>query len=102
MIEMIDINDLAVLANRKEKENYGFRSYLKNHADEEELDAQFLELHNELFKDYDCSKCRNCCKMYNAEIPVSDFEKDAAYLNLSVDDFVKYVQEKISSRSQEY
>lgn len=45
-----------------ERENYKFRIYLKNHADVDELDEQFLKLHNELFKEYDCSKCRNCCK----------------------------------------
>lgn len=44
-----------------ESENYKFRTYLKNRADIDELDDQFLELHNELFKNYDCSKCRNCC-----------------------------------------
>jgi len=32
-----------------ESENYKFRTYLKNHADIDELDEQFLELHNELF-----------------------------------------------------
>ena len=30
---MIDIKDLESLANRKEKENFRFRNYLKNHAD---------------------------------------------------------------------
>jgi hypothetical protein len=33
-----------------ERENYKFRTYLKNHADSDELDEKFLELHNELFK----------------------------------------------------
>lgn len=59
---MIDINDLVILANRKEEENYRFRNYLKNYADEEELDKQFKRLHEKYFKIYDCKKCRNCCK----------------------------------------
>ena len=50
-----------------ERENYKFRTYLKNHADSDELDEQFLELHNELFKVYDCSKCRSsCCANHRA------------------------------------
>ena len=32
-------------AKRKEKENKRFRSFLKNHADPDVLDQQFLELH---------------------------------------------------------
>ena len=56
---MIDINELKVLANKKEKENLRFRKYLKNHADEEKLDKQFKKLHDKYFKVYDCKKCRN-------------------------------------------
>jgi hypothetical protein len=49
-------------AKRLEDENYRFRSYLKSHAEEEELDERFFRLHKELFAEYDCSKCRNCSK----------------------------------------
>lgn len=86
---MIAPDQVSAAAQRMERKNIKFRSFLKNHADEKQLDAQFYELHNELFKDYDCSKCRNCCKMYNAEISTSDLEKDAACLNMSVGDFVE-------------
>jgi hypothetical protein len=55
--EMIAPNEIAARAKQKEDENYAFRTYLKGHADPEELDAQFLELHNELFADYDCNSC---------------------------------------------
>ena len=41
---MIKPEDVAGQAKRKENENIRFRSYLKNHADEETLDRQFLEL----------------------------------------------------------
>ena len=39
-------------AKKKEDENFKFRSFLKGHTDEEELDEQFLRLHKELFADY--------------------------------------------------
>ena len=74
-------------SKRKEEKNYKFRSFLKAHADEKELDEQFLRLHNELFKDYDCSKCRNCCKVCHAQIPESDIEKDAEFLNMTAEKF---------------
>lgn len=49
-------------AKKKENENIRFRSYLKSHAEEEELDEQFSRLHNELFAEYDCSICRTAVK----------------------------------------
>ena len=38
---MIKIENLESLAKEKLDENYRFRVYLKNHADQKELDAQF-------------------------------------------------------------
>lgn len=70
-------------AKKREDENYKFRTYLKCHADEMVLDGQFLALHRELFEEYDCSKCRNCCKQYHGSIPAEDVERDAEYLNMT-------------------
>ena len=67
---MIAIEKLEYWAGKKEKENYRFRTYLKMHADPDELDAQFKELHQVLFSEYDCSKCRNCCKKYCGTISI--------------------------------
>lgn len=81
-------------AKKKEKINLKFKNYLKNHADEDELDAQFLALHNELFKDYDCSQCRNCCKMYHGSIPEDDLEEDAKYLGITKEQFIEFFLQK--------
>lgn len=48
----------------------------------------------ELFADYDCSKCRNCCKMYKGSIPAEDVEKDADYLGITVEQFIDFFLEK--------
>ena len=48
---MIQPDKVRAEAKKKEKENFKFRSYLKVHADETELDRQFLRLHKEL-KEY--------------------------------------------------
>ena len=69
---MIHPKKLKREAKKKEEENFKFRSFLKGHADAEELDKQFLRLHEELFSNYDCSRCRNCCKMYKGNIPKED------------------------------
>lgn len=80
---MLKPSEVPQHAKRKEDENIRFRTYLKCHADETTLDAQFLRLHNELFADYDCSQCRNCCKLYHGFIPKEELEQAAAGLNLT-------------------
>ena len=91
---MVHPDKVGIEAEKKEDENFKFRSFLKGHADEEELDKQFLRLHKELFADYDCSKCRNCCKMYKGSIPKEDVEKDAEYLGITVEQFIDFFLEK--------
>lgn len=91
---MLQPDKVQVEAKKRENENLKFRSYLKNHAEEEELDKQFLRLHQELFAEYDCSKCRNCCKLYHGSIPAEDIERDAEYLGISKEQFIDFFLEK--------
>lgn len=80
-----------------EKENYKFRIYLKNHADVDELDEQFLKLHNELFKEYDCSKCRNCCKEYTVSFEENEIEQVYKLLGITKEEFMdKYIEETVA------
>lgn len=82
-------------ASKKEKENIEFRTFLKIHADEHELDQQFLRLHQELFEDYNCNSCRNCCKQYAGTIPEEDIDKDSVYLKLPREQFIEtYLKEE--------
>ncbi len=90
---MLRPNEVAERAKQKEEENYRFRTYLKAHADPDKLDVQFKRLHEELFPQYDCSACRNCCKMFCGVIPEGDIERDASYLGLSREEFIgKYLE----------
>lgn len=91
---MIHPDKIRAEAKKKENENFKFRTFLKCHADEDELDSQFLRLHKELFADYDCSKCRNCCKMYKGSIPVEDIDRDAQYLEITPEQFIDTYLEK--------
>lgn len=90
---MIQPNKVKVEVEKKQEENFRFRNYLKQHADEEKLDAQFLRLHKELFAGYDCSKCRNCCKMYKGNIPEEDIGRDAVYLKITAEQFIDFFLE---------
>ena len=92
---MLEPSKVKEAFKRIEDENYAFRAYLKNHADENDLDKQFLELHKELFLTYDCSKCRNCCKEYSASFQEEELAPVAAFLKMEEKDFRdKYINEE--------
>ena len=84
---MVEPSKVKEAFKRVEKENYSFRTYLKNHAYSNELDEQFLELHNELFLGYDCSKCRNCCMEYSACFEEEELSPVAAFLGITETEF---------------
>lgn len=92
---MIRPSEVKEAFKKVESENYSFRAYLKNHADAEKLDEQFLALHNELFAKYDCSKCRNCCKEYSACFEENELAPVAALIGIPETEFRnKYIEEK--------
>ena len=51
--------------------------------------SKFAKLHKELFANYDCNRCRNCCKMYHGSIPVAVVEKGALHLETTVNEFIE-------------
>ena len=64
-------------AQKREKENLEF-----------ELDEQFAKLHNELFTNYDCNRCRNCCNMYHS-IKAADIKKGSLHLGITPAEFIE-------------
>jgi len=89
---MVKPSEIAIRAQRLEQQNYEFRTFLKIHADYDELDSQFLKLHKELFANYDCSKCANCCRTYNVVLNEVEVEKVAEFLKTTTGEFTtKYL-----------
>ena len=100
---MLRPRKLTFYAKKNEKANYRFRTWLKIHANPEELDEKFFRLHHELFAEYDCSRCRNCCKCYCGSIPVDEVGKDAAMLGLSEAEFrTRYLKEQLDAEEHAY
>ena len=85
---MIAPSEVGAAAKRLEKENLRFRRFLKNRADCDELDQQFLKLHQELFAQYDCRECRNCCRAYNIELDEQEIDSIAAFLSMDKQQFI--------------
>lgn len=91
---MIRPQDVERAASRKTNENARFRSFLKMNADPGELDKQFEELHMELFADYDCASCRNCCRKLGCYIDRREVKAMAEAHNMTSNEFKgKYLEE---------
>lgn len=91
---MMELSKLKGAYKKVEDDNYAFRTYLKSHADLETLDRQFYTLHQELFNDYDCNACRNCCIEYSANFEEHELKSVANYLKITKKEFVdEYVNE---------
>jgi Fe-S-cluster containining protein len=85
LVEPLLINSFA---RKKAEENFRFRTFIKNNIAEEELDKRFLILHHELFHDYDCSRCNNCCIAFSAPVSDSEIRAIATFLQLSYRDII--------------
>ena len=94
---MISPEEVYKAAKKKERENLRFRSFLKNRADDEELDRQFLALHNELFEGYNCSQCANCCRAYSTVLEEDEISAISNHLSITPESF----QEKYLAQSEE-
>ena len=96
---MIAPDAVSAAAKRREKENLRFRTFLKNRVDPDELDRQFAKLHKELFSQYDCSQCRNCCREYSVGLEPDEIEALAASFHKSAE---KFSSEFLTREGNEY
>ena len=62
---MIGPDEVKAEAERLAEQNFEFWTFLRNFADGDGLDTLFLKFHKEIFANYDCRKCANCCKTYD-------------------------------------
>jgi Fe-S-cluster containining protein len=90
---MLKPDEVKARAAKLQNQNWDFRTFLKGHADDDELDDQCLALHNELFSTYDCCQCNNCCRTYRIILCDTDVTRISAYLKISESDFYdKYLE----------
>ena len=86
---MLAPKDVPAAAAKLEDENLRFRTFLKIHADPDELDQQFLALHRELFAGYDCCQCGNCCRRYSTILSEEEIDVISAYLGMTRQKFLE-------------
>jgi len=83
-----DLKKIKETAEKKEDENWEFRSFLKGYDIEvEELDSIVHGLLEEVYKEIDCTACGNCCRTISPVLEQEDIEKLTLGLGISPENF---------------
>jgi uncharacterized protein len=77
---------IADMAEKREDENYKFRTYLKGSS--KNIDAIVHKLNNHISTKIDCTTCGNCCKSYMISVTQADAEKLASHLQIPAKQFI--------------
>jgi Fe-S-cluster containining protein len=89
----LNIENIRLIAKRKEDENYEFRIFLKG-QDSAKIDKIVHRLNEVIVEQIDCKKCGNCCKTLSPCISDSEIDILSQLDNLSRNDFVTRFVEK--------
>ena len=81
MTQEIDIGKYHQLALQKQKEHRKFLATLKKKAPKN-LDKIVQEVHTEVFREIDCTKCANCCKFLGPLFTESDISRIAKHFRM--------------------
>ena len=81
MTQEIDIGKYHQLALQKQKEHRKFLATLKKKAPKN-LDKIVQEVHTEVFREIDCTKCANCCKILGLLFTESDISRIAKHFRM--------------------
>lgn len=81
MTQEIDIGKYHQLALQKQKEHRKFPATLKKKAPKN-LDKIVQEVHTEVFREIDCTKCANCCKILGPLFTESDISRIAKHFRM--------------------
>jgi len=83
-----NLETINLVGKQKEKENWKFRSYLKNlDIRSNELDKIVHKINDEVTSQIDCTKCANCCKVNYPVLDEKDIAKFTSNLNMSIKEF---------------
>lgn len=88
---MVSVEELDKAVKSVEAENKKFFQKIKRKKPNQ-LDRLIQEIHEEVFAEYDCLTCANCCKTLSPIIKMRDIERIAKYMRLSTSQFIdKYL-----------
>jgi Fe-S-cluster containining protein len=84
---------LRILAEKKADENWNFRQFLKQHADDD-LDEQVTEVTKRVWAGIDCAACANCCKNVRPTLSDEDIDRLSSRLGISRERIIEAYLEK--------
>lgn len=90
-----DLQVIKELAEKREDENWDFRSFLKGYPmDMEELDEIVHGFYEQVIQEIDCKECGNCCREISPTMEEDDIERMAKGLEITPSEFEnKYLVE---------
>lgn len=89
---MLNQEQFKLQSKNKEQENRKFLNRLKN-KDPRKVDDLFHRHHEEVFEEFDCLTCANCCKTTSPIFYQNDIERVAKSLRMKPGDFIeKYLR----------
>lgn len=81
MDKQVEVDKALEQAGRERKTNKKFFSRIKARPPRD-LDEQFHELHDEVFREIDCLECANCCKTTSPIFRDIDIDRLAVHLRV--------------------
>jgi Fe-S-cluster containining protein len=96
----IDLEYIKEKAIEREKENWEFRAFLKQHdLALHEIDAIVHKINDEVSIQIDCTNCANCCKQIRPVLDKDDISKFALGLKIPVREFQKQYLRQVDETS---
>ncbi len=98
-----DLEIIKELAEKRERENLEFRTFLKgSYMEIEEMDEIVHNLYEQVIREIDCKECGNCCRVISTVMAENDIERMAKGLGLSDSEFIsQYLEEGDDEFSKE-
>ncbi len=90
-----DLTKIKYYAQKNEKKNWKFRSYLKFlDKTDVELDSLVLEISSAVIKQINCQSCANCCKEKSPVVLEKEILSISGRLKISKEEFInKYLEQ---------
>ncbi|MFZ1979574.1 MAG: YkgJ family cysteine cluster protein [Bacteroidota bacterium] len=90
-----DLSKIKYYAQKNEKQNWKFRSYLKYlDQTDAELDSLVIEISHQITKQIDCKTCANCCKEKSPSVLEEEILSISGILGISKEEFENKYLEK--------
>lgn len=103
MLIETDLEKIKLIGEKKDEENWKFRSYLKGlDIDSKDLDKIVHELNEKISSQIDCTKCANCCKHRNPIMDKEDIKQFITGLEIAEEEFLEKYCEADTEEPDKY